>query len=162
MRSLFSSWEATFTCVGWEATATPFGRYCTHAQHKNHAQRHHNGAHARSGAMAISVLGFENKCGAAVFILLAVDRGGQEKNMRDIHSLITPQRVQRHRAQMLSPAVRVCRPLCVRCLLCVCCLLCGVARSACVLCCNPLLLLCSPKKKVRPADSCSLKSSHVL
>ena len=48
------------------------------------------------------------------------------------------------------------------CCACVCCLVCGVARSACVLCCNPLLLPCSKKKKCAlqsKIKSCSLKPS---
>ena len=134
----------TFTCVvGWKATVPHFGRCCTLARHNYHAQRRHNVAHGQSGATAM--------CGAGRVEPRSTKNMPYSKIHRSPHH-ITPQRGQLHRAQMLSPAVRVCRrPLCVRCLLCVCCLLCGVARSACVLCCNPLLmLLCSKKKKVRP------------
>ena len=98
-------------------------------------QRRHNVAHGQSGATTAM-------CGAGRV------EPRSKKNMpyyskiyRSPHH-ITPQRGQLHRAQMLSPAVRVCRrPLCVRCLLRVCCLLCGVAGSASVICCNPLLML---------------------
>ena len=96
----------------------------------------------------------------AVLSLLAVEHmdGGQPKPVGDRNT--SPAASS---PQMLSPAVRVCRPLCVLCLLCVCCLLCGVARSACVFSLlqsssvvqNPL---CLPMKY----KGGSLKSSHVL
>ena len=134
--------NSTFTCVvGWKATVPHFGRCCTLARHNYHAQRRHNVARGQSGATAI--------CGAGRVEPRSTKNMPYSKIHRSPHH-ITPHRGQLHRAQMLSPAVRVCRrPSCVRCLLCVCCLLCGVARSACVICCNPLLmlLLCSPQKK---------------
>ena len=46
-----------------------FATYSTHAQHNCHALRHRNGAHARSGAMLIGVLGFENYYGAILIFL---------------------------------------------------------------------------------------------
>ena len=137
--------NSTFTCVvGWKATVPHFGRCCTLARHNYHAQRRHNVAHGQSGATTAM-------CGAGRVEPRSTKNMPYSKIHRSPHH-ITPHRGQLHRAQMLSPAVRVCRVMrtlsAVRVLSavwcrpqCVCYLLQSAADAAAVF---------SPKKKVRP------------